>query len=193
MDTLIQSFYEMSGLMQMFWVCAIAGSLVMLVQLVLSIVGIGDFDIDADMSAGGGLDVSTGADLLTIKNLVNFFVGFGWGGVTLRPYIESNICLLLVAVFSGLFFVFIFIVILKKMMSLEGNSAVGASACVGKIAEVYIRVPAKRAGKGKIQISLNGVAREFDAVTDSEENIPSGAVVVVSEVVNNTILIVKTK
>ena len=78
-------------------------------------------------------------------------------------------------------------------MKLESNSAVGAEACVGKMADVYLRIPAARGGKGKIQISLNGVAREFDAITDATENIPSGAVVFVEEVVNGTVLLVSMK
>jgi hypothetical protein len=40
---------------------------------------------------------------------------------------------------------------------------------------------------------LNGVAREFDAITDATENIPSGAVVFVEEVVNGTVLLVSMK
>ena len=76
-------------------------------------------------------------------------------------------------------------------MKLESNSAVGASACVGKTADVYLRIPAARSGKGKIQISLNGVAREFDAITDCTEIIPSGAVVVVEEDINGTLLVSK--
>ena len=191
MDNLMQFFDELPRLMQMFWVCAITGTMVMVIQLVLSIAGIGD--MDADVSAGDGLDASTGADLFTLKNLVNFLVGFGWGGVTLRPYVESDNWLLFWAVVAGLLFVLVFILVVKKMMGLESNSAVGASACVGKMAEVYIRIPAKRAGKGKIQLSLNGAAREFDAITDSVENLPSGTVVIVSEVINDSILLVKTK
>lgn len=195
MDALMQMFEELPRLMQMFWVCAIVGSIVMVIQLILSVVGIGDFDVDvdADISAGDGLDASTGADLFTIKNLVNFVVGFGWGGVTLRPYVESDSWLLLWAVVVGLLFVLIFVFVYKKMMKLESNGAVGASACVGKMAEVYIRIPAARAGKGKIMLSLNGAAREFDAITDSADTIPTGTMVVVDEVIDGTILLVRTK
>jgi hypothetical protein len=75
-------------------------------------------------------------------------------------------------------------------MKLESNSAVGADACVGRTADVYLRIPANRSGKGKIQLSLNGAAREFDAVTDESEPIPSGAVVTVKEIVGKSVLLV---
>lgn len=195
MDSLVQAYTEMSLLMQIFWGCAIVGSLVMVIQLLLSIIGGGDVDVDSDVDifSADGLDASTLADLFTLKNLVNFFVGFGWSGVTFRQYIDSSAVLLLVATLFGLLFIAIFLFIYKSIMKLESNSAVGAEACVGKMADVYLRIPAARSGKGKIQISLNGVAREFDAITDATENIPSGAVVFVEEVVNGTVLLVSMK
>lgn len=195
MDSLVQAYTEMSLLMQIFWGCAIVGSLVMVIQLLLSIIGGGDVDVDSDVDifSADGLDASTLADLFTLKNLVNFFVGFGWSGVTFRQYIDNSAVLLLVATLFGLLFIAIFLFIYKSIMKLESNSAVGAEACVGKMADVYLRIPAARGGKGKIQISLNGVAREFDAITDATENIPSGAVVFVEEVVNGTVLLVSMK
>ncbi len=193
MDSLMQAFTGMSLLMQIFWGCAIVGSLVMVIQLLLSIFGGGDVDTDADVFSADGLDASTLADLFTLKNLVNFFVGFGWSGVTFRQYIDSNGLLLAVATLFGLLFIAIFLFIYRSIMKLESNSAVGAEACVGKMADVYLRIPAARGGKGKIQISLNGAAREFDAISDSPENIPSGAVVFVEEVVNGNVLLVSKR
>ena len=189
MDFLIGGLSELPRLMQIFWVCAVTGSIVMVIQLLLTIFGGGDMDVDAfDTDA---LDASTLGDLFTLKNFVNFFVGFGWAGVTFRQYIDSNSWLIVVAVLFGLLFIAMFMFLYKKLMKLESNSAVGASACVGKTADVYLRIPAARSGKGKIQISLNGVAREFDAITDCTEIIPSGAVVVVEEDINGTLLVSK--
>ena len=189
MDFLIDGFAELPRLMQIFWVCAVAGSVVMAIQLLLTVFGGGD--VDADAFDADGLDASTLSDLFTLKNFVNFFVGFGWAGVTFSQYIESNAWLIIVAVLFGLLFIAMFMFLYKKLMKLESNSAVGASACVGKTADVYLRIPAARSGKGKIQISLNGVAREFDAITDSPEIIPSGAVVVVEEDINGILLVSK--
>ena len=189
MDFLIDGLAELPRLMQIFWVCAVAGSIVMVIQLLLTIFGGGD--VDTDVFAADALDASTLGDLFTLKNFVNFFVGFGWAGVTFRQYIDSNSWLIVVAVLFGLLFIAMFMFLYKKLMKLESNSAVGASACVGKSADVYLRIPAARSGKGKIQISLNGVAREFDAITDCTEMIPSGAVVVVEEDINGTLLVSK--
>ena len=118
MDSLVQAYTEMSLLMQIFWGCAIVGSLVMVIQLLLSIIGGGDVDVDSDVDifSADGLDASTLADLFTLKNLVNFFVGFGWSGVTFRQYIDNSAVLLLVATLFGLLFIAIFLFIYKSIM-----------------------------------------------------------------------------
>jgi hypothetical protein len=43
-------------------------------------------DFDADT-----LDLGGGFSLLTIKNLIHFFLGLGWAGVSLWDYIDNRI------------------------------------------------------------------------------------------------------
>jgi hypothetical protein len=188
MNDIFSFFTEQTTLMQIFWGSAIISTVIMLIQTILSLIGMSDLDLEVGVD--GGLDDCSGADLFTIKNIVNFFVGFGWTGVSFRSYIESDLLLVLISLLVGVCFVIIFIIIFKQLMKLESNSAVGADACVGRTADVYLRIPANRSGKGKIQLSLNGAAREFDAVTDESEPIPSGAVVTVKEIVGKSVLLV---
>jgi hypothetical protein len=188
MNDIFSFFTEQTTLMQIFWGSAIISTVIMLIQTILSLIGMSDLDLEVGVD--GGLDDCSGADLFTIKNIVNFFVGFGWAGVSFRSYIESDLLLVLISLLVGVCFVIIFIIIFKQLMKLESNSAVGADACVGRTADVYLRIPANRSGKGKIQLSLNGAAREFDAVTDESEPIPSGAVVTVKEIVGKSVLLV---
>lgn len=185
------SLYEALPLMtQIFWGCAIVASIFMLVQLVLSLFGMGDFEFDADVPNADGLDASGGMDLFTIKNITNFFVGFGWAGVSLRDVIVSDALLITVAIACGAIFVIIFIFLFKQLMKLESNGAVGIQECVGRSANVYLRIPSARTGKGKVQISLNGSIREYDAMTDDATSIPTGAIVKVLELTGNACLLV---
>lgn len=170
-------YAELPTLMQIFWGCALISTVIMVIQFILSLCGMGDVDMDVDMSAGDGLDAATGMDLFSIKNVVIFFVGFGWAGISFREIIPQDGLLILAALACGCFFVASFIMIFKQLMKFEGNGAVNMSEAVGKKAEVYLRIPAKRNGKGKVQVSLNGVAREYDAVTNDDEMIPSGKIV----------------
>ena len=170
-------YAELPTLMQIFWGCALISTVIMVIQFILSLCGMGDVDMDVDMSAGDGLDAATGMDLFSIKNVIIFFVGFGWAGISFREIIPQDGLLILAALACGCFFVASFIMIFKQLMKFEGNGAVNMSEAVGKKAEVYLRIPAKRNGKGKVQVSLNGVAREYDAVTNDDEMIPSGKIV----------------
>ena len=186
----MEMYGNLPTLMQVFWACAIAGSLFMVVQLVLSFIGIGDADAGADIDID--LDDAGGMDLFTVKNITNFFVGFGWGGVSFAGLIEVQWLLVAVAVVCGCLFVALFIVIFKQLMKLESNGAVGAADCVGKEADVYLRIPATRSGKGKIQVSLNGASREFNAVTDDTEAIPTGSTVrVVATAGEDTVVVTR--
>jgi hypothetical protein len=59
-------------------------------------------------------------------------------------------------------------------------------------AETYLRIPAKKGGYGKIQMSIQGSVHEFNAVTSESEEIATGAIVEVIEVLNGNIMLVKS-
>ncbi|MBO5698906.1 MAG: hypothetical protein J6R79_02745 [Bacteroidaceae bacterium] len=189
METLISAYENLSTLMQIFWGCAIVSSIFMLIQLCLSLFGMGDFELDADVNSPDALDASGGMDLFTIKNITNFFVGFGWAGVSFRNSIDSDTWLLILSIGCGLIFVAIFIFIFKQLMKLESNSVVGVEACLGKTANVYLRIPENRTGKGKIQISINGTPREYPAVTDESTAIPTGASVKIIDINGSNVVV----
>lgn len=190
MENLMEMYESLPVLMRVFWGCALVGSLFMIVQLILSLIGIGDTDTDFSGDSLDGLDASGGMDLFTVKNMVNFFVGFGWGGVSFGEVIEADWLLVLVAFLCGCLFVALFVFLFRQLMKIASNSAVGAEACVGLTADVYLRIPASRGGKGKIQVSLKGALREYDAVTDDPMAINTGSSVKVLEQVNADTLLV---
>ena len=61
---------------------------------------------------------------------------------------------------------------------------------VGKTAEVYLRIPEAKSGKGKIQVSLNGTNHELLAVTETEE-IPSGTMVKIIRIEEKILIVEK--
>lgn len=180
-------YSHLDASMQVFWACAIAGSVVFVIQAVLTLIGMDsdlDMDTDIDLSDGDTMDLGGGLSLFSIRNLVNFLVGFGWGGVCLADIVKNMVLLSILAVLVGFFFVYIFFVIKKQTRKLESNGAFDINLCVGKVADVYLRIPAENGGMGKVQISVNGSIHEVDAMTDGEA-LPSGAKVTVVEVIEN--------
>lgn len=187
-------FSAMEPMQQMFWGCALVASLIFLVQMVLTLIGMDGHDVDAsfDVSDFGDVDASTmdtgGAlSLFSIRNFINFFMGFGWAGVSLYDTIGSNFLLILAAIVVGVLFVLMFFYIRKQTRKLEANGAFNIRNCEGKTANVYLRIPAKGKGKGKIQISVNGAFHELDALTDGEA-IATGQKVRITEILDGETL-----
>lgn len=185
--TFLDWFSNLEPGIKIYWAIAIVSSIVFLIQTIVSLIGIGDFETDLDVGGGDGMDSSGFSDLLSMRNAINFLLGLGWSGVCFYDRISNGFILALVSIIFGLAFVAIFIYVFKKMMKLESNGAFDINTAIGKTCDVYLRIPANRAGTGKVQISFNGSVQELDAVTDGEM-IPSGSKVTVVEILNNKIL-----
>lgn len=187
-------FTALDGMQQMFWGCALVASAVFLIQMILTMFGMDahDVDVDFDVADFGDVDSDTmdtgGAlSLFSIRNLVSFFVGFGWAGVTLNDWIPNSILLVIVSVLVGCGFVWVFFLVKKQMKRFEANGAFNIENCKGRTANVYLRIPGQSSGKGKVQISVNGAFHEVDALTDGEP-IASGQKVRITEVIDGETL-----
>ncbi len=185
--TFLDWFSNLEPGIKIYWAIAIVSSIVFLIQTIVSLIGIGDFETDLDVGGGDGMDSSGFSDLLSMRNAINFLLGLGWSGVCFYDKISNGFILALVSIIFGLAFVAIFIYVFKKMMKLESNGAFDINTAIGKTCDVYLRIPANRSGTGKVQISFSGSVQELDAVTDGEM-IPSGSKVTVVEILNNKIL-----
>lgn len=199
---MMTSFFEwynaLPSTLQVYWTIALVTSLVFVIQMVLTFIGIGDSDADIDFGGdtdftdGGTLDVGGAMQLFTIRNFVNFLLGLGWGGVCFYDLVPNTVWHAVVAFITGIFFVYIFLFIYKQMFRLEKNGALDIKESVGKTVDVYLTIPGNRAGVGKVQISFNGSVQELNAMTDEEQPIRSGSKVLVREVINgNTLLVSK--
>ena len=206
---MITWFNELEPLLKTFWGITIFFSLFFLIQNILTLIGIGQFDSGGADGLDGldGLDGADGLDgvdgtdgdtldtggalqLFTIRNLVNFMLGVGWGGVCFYAYISNPLLLCLVALLCGLAFLFIFFFIWRQMLKLEKSGNLDIKECVGQVCDVYLRIPAGREGMGKVQISLHGSVQEFSALTDGDK-LPTGVKVKVLEVIDGSTLLVE--
>ncbi|MCF0196151.1 MAG: NfeD family protein [Bacteroidaceae bacterium] len=188
-------FTQLDPTMRFFWGVAIASSFVFLLQMALTFLGIGDtdsdfdFQTDVDATAGDTLDVGGAMQLFSVRNVVNFLLGLGWGGVCFSTVFTNRILLGIAALASGVCFVAIFVFLFRKMRKLESNGAFQIADCVGQVCDVYLRIPAERGGQGKVQVSFGGSVQELAAVTDGEA-LPSGAKVRIVELVDeHTVLV----
>lgn len=176
---------------QIFWGCAIVATVIFLIQFLLTFIGLdgtdgGDLDFAGDASLDGDtLDTGGAMSLFSIRSIVNFFVGFGWGGVCFADLIESTTLLMLVSILVGLAFASLFFFIWRQARKFEANGTMRIADCEGRTARVYLRIPAKGEGMGKVQISVGGSIHELDAQSTGEA-IPTGTNVRVTGIITDT-------
>jgi len=184
---MINWFNSFDPTLKIYWVMAMVASIIFVIQTIMSLVGgdvFDDIDFDADGDSG---DVS---HFFSVRNLVNFLLGAGWGGVCFYSTISSKALLAFVAVLSGIIFVLIFFGLVKILLKLSKDNTFRLDETLYKNADVYIPIPANRSGKGKIQISVRGSFHEIDAITTGEK-IPTGAKVRVVEIIDNQAVLVE--
>ena len=179
--------------MKILWGIAIATSLIFILETVLTFIGIDhDGSFDMDTSADGSFESEPSMNLYTFRNLVNFLLGMSWTAILLKEQIASTALLMLIAVVVGILLVAAVMYMFKWLskMQLSGNIDVYKSA-VGCIGKVYLSIPAQRKGAGKVQITINEAVREYDALTDSESELKTGASIKVIEVLDPSTLLVE--
>ena len=187
-------FNSLEPLQKFFWVIALCASLVFLIQTIMTFVGLGT---DADVDAGpmdGSIDSMEDGSLsgvFSFRNLINFLLGYGWAGALLFSSIEKKWLLQVVAIAVGLVFVLAFVFMFRQVMKLSHDGSFKLQEAVGLKADVYLRIPAARSGRGKVQVSVKGSVHEVDAVTDRDAEIATGGQVEILEVLGDDLLLVK--
>ena len=176
--------------MKVIWGITLAASLIFIIQTIATFIG-ADMDVDTDFDTDVPGDIDPGMNLLTFRNFINFFLGFGWTTILLKDKIESNAVLLLVAFLVGMFLVLAVMYLFKWLSGMQqsGNIDIYKSApgCQGT---VYLTIPGERKGEGIVQISINGAVREYHAMTDEDE-IKTGTPVKVVEAINDSTVLVE--
>ena len=117
---MIDWWTSLSLFMKILWAITIISSLIFIIQSIMTFIGAdaGDGGIDADFGGtdadlGGGdlntdvdsssdySDMGSGMNLLTFRNFVNFFLGFGWTAVLFAGEIKSTAVLMLLSIVVG--------------------------------------------------------------------------------------------
>ncbi|MEC8934536.1 MAG: hypothetical protein VX958_03650 [Planctomycetota bacterium] len=173
---------------KIFYGIAFASSLVMFIQLVLTLIG-GAFDV-----ADGEFEIEgTDGDLgvLSIRTICAFFVGFGWGGITALNQYEGDVFIATVAGFiTGSLFLFAVLWTMRGLHSLKEDGSVDIKNAVGTNGRVYLPIPPNREGTGQVQVVIQGREREVIALTDSDEELENRTrITVLKQIDPQTVLV----
>ena len=180
---------NLEPLLRTFWYVAIPTSILFTIQTILTFVGSDSADglssdFDSDFS-----HTEAPFELFSLRNLINFLLGFSWTGISFYTTITNKSVLIAFAVAIGCAFVFLFFLLIKQIQKLAEDNSFKIEFTLNKTAEVYLTIPENKSGYGKILISVNGTYHELEAMTDNDK-IQSGTKVTVIRIENNNTLIV---
>lgn len=186
-------WHSLEGLEKFFWAIAILFSFMFVVQTVISFIG-GDNDGafgDSDEYVEG--DSGIGYQFFTIKNFITFFTVFGWVGLACLKGDLPVAYAVLWSTLAGIAIVLTMFYLFSRMSKLRSSGTLLIQNALHKPAETYLRIPSSRNGYGKVHVRIQGSLRELRALTDDEEDIPTGKPVTIIGIVNESILLVTGK
>lgn len=181
------------SLLKAFWYIAIPVSIFFGLQTITTFIGLsgGETDVDVEISSDGNDAGDLPFEIFTLRNLINFLLGFSWTGISFYEKFENKTVLIVVSLAVGIAFVTVFFFLIKQILKLSENNSFKIENTVDKTADVYLTIPENKTGKGKVQISVNGSFHELDAMTLNPEKLPSGSVVKVIAVESNILIVEK--
>ena len=215
----MQLWWESLSLMERFFaIVAVPATVVLVIQLVLSLIGLGDHDTEMDspdaddLPDGIDLDgdgVPDGVDLdgdgvpdeleheqeaslhlFSLRGIVAGLAVYGWAALAVSRAGHPWLMALVVGLVLGAAALVCVALVMKLFIGLQTDGTVDIHNAVGLSGEAYLTVPANRSGAGKVNVVIQETMTECEAVTDELEPIPTGTPVTVVGVTRARELIV---
>lgn len=195
---LLLTWENLSLLGKIYWIIAVPSTAIFFILLILSFFGA---DTDANIDGGDlqidihdgdvGLGEGFGGFIISFKSVMSFLMMFGWAGILSQYYNLNVFWTLFVAFVTGIIALFAVASLLYFITKMGQSGTLILENSIGKSGQVILSIPSKKQGHGQIQINVQGSLRSLDAVTEEPENIKSGTIVMVIELLeDNTLLVV---
>lgn len=190
---------------KIFWIFAFPSTAIFILQVIMTFIGIGDdgdiqgsmdeisgdtMDLDINDNAGEFLDFKYKFKLVTIRSVVAFFTVFSWTGIVVTTSGVGDRATVIIALIAGFVMMFIVSYIYYFLTKFVEDGTMNINNAVSKEGLVYLTVPRRREGIGKVEVVVQGALRLLDAVTDGEA-ISTGSKVTVINIVENQFLLVE--
>jgi hypothetical protein len=190
-----------------FWVCAVVGGTLIVLQFLMTLLGLGGDGHDADGGVGhhgdwfghhdtGGHHHGHGAtdhgaswffSMLTTRTLAAFAAFFGLTGLAARTSGLEDLPTIALATLAGIAAFFLVGWLLRFMHKLNVDGTIRIERAVGCKGTVYLKVPAAKAGLGKVHVTVLNRTQEYQALTAASELGTGIPIVVVGVVAPDTV------
>lgn len=143
---------------QIFALIAVPSTLILLIQTVLLLFGIGDGEADGDFDGDGDADDFDGGDdglaLFSVRGIVAMLCITGWSGMALLETSLPPALSILLAVVLGLATLVGFAYLMKLVLKLQSSGNIDYGNSIGHMAQVYIPIPPSGSASGKVTLTL---------------------------------------
>lgn len=213
----MQEWWEgLSSALRVLYCIAVPSTLILLLQMLLTMIG-GHSDGGVDISDTSGIDMPDDLDfdlngdgvpddmpdvidggnpadfgnlrLLTVQTIVTFLAVFGWVSIVSISSGTGVLAGSLIGAVCGLAMMLLVAKMVQASRKLAENGILNLKNAIGETATVYLMIPPKNEGSGKVTMQLQGRFGEFDAVSVGEQSIPNGARVIVTDVQGDVLVV----
>jgi hypothetical protein len=197
---------QVTTLEKVFITCALFGGGLFIFRMIMMLMGFGHHDVGGDAgdaSDAGGVDMHGGdmhhdladSDLsfktLSMQGITAFIMMFGLVGWAMLAQSRSSPFLaIIVAMVAGSVMVWIIKKIFQLASTFQSSGTLDLNKAVGQQGNIYLTIHPGQIGK--VQVIVQERMMVLDANSNSEEELKTGEIVIVTEV-NNNILTVERK
>ncbi|MDR1384472.1 MAG: DUF1449 family protein [Planctomycetaceae bacterium] len=185
-------------LFQIFLFCAILGGVILLIQTVLTLFGLGgDSDVDLDLNADADIDIDVNSEIghahgsdfhffrvMSLRTVVAGITFFGLAGCGTYAGTKSNLISSIAAVIAGTIAVYVVYRLYRWMDSYRFSGNVTVEKLAGAVGTVYVRIPAEGKGAGKVLVIQQNRTMEYEAVSNAKKELASGTQITVVKVIS---------
>jgi membrane protein implicated in regulation of membrane protease activity len=205
----------LGALEKFFYYIAIPSTLVLVIQFILSVIGLtgnsdidagdadGDVDFDGDVDGDIEGDVGTDADasgelgatdfrFVSFRTIIAFLTVFPWTGIVLLGKGMNTALAMFIAVLAGLFAMFAIGYLFYITARLQSSGNIDYKNAIGKTAEVYIPMLKESNYQGKVQVVIQDRLVEANAVAKDNKKHTTGEMVKVVGVFGLSTLLVES-
>lgn len=203
----MQSWWDaLTAIEKLFWFIAIPFSIIFVIQMILTFIGIGGGATDPGVDMPGmhtdvplnGPDIThsnedsgPGFSFFTIRNFIAFFTIFSWSGLAFTHAGYSVLLTVLWSVLIGLIAILLITSLFYFAMNLTSSGNISVKNAIGATGKVYLPIKANKAGIGKVHVTFQGSVREMQAITNEIADLPTNTIIRVTAVADENILVVE--
>ncbi len=171
-----------------YWFAAIFGSALLVIQFVVTCIGVcGDTDVPDGDSCGDAPDCGDIAELklLSMKSVTAFIAFSGWGGI----FWGQGWSGILISFGCGILMMLLVSLAVWGMLRMQQSGNISNEDFIGCRGKVYLSIPGGRSQKGKVTVCVKNRTREIAAVSD--EPAAAGTEVIVAGTLGMDLFLVR--